>query len=142
MTVLDVNKMTGDQLVAEYNAKSGKKPIKRFGTIAEGQKRVKALRTTSDKPKEKGLVGEFGVRGTTNRAKLLRMFDKAGLNKPVKENDMMRTLYRSADKKWKAAFGAVIISLNYVIKQHKLSYHVKKIKDKETKEVTYALVRR
>lgn len=139
-TQLSVNKMTGDQLVAEYNSKSGKKAIKRFSTLEEGKKRVNALR--SAKPKEKGLVGEFGVRPTTNRAKLLRMFDKSGVNKPVKENDMMRTLYRSADRKNHAAFNAVIISLNYVIKQHKLAYHVKKVKDKETKEVTYALISR
>lgn len=139
-TQLSVNKMTGDQLVAEYNSKSGKKAIKRFSTLEEGKKRVNALR--SAKPKEKGFVGEFGVRSTTNRAKLLRMFDKSGVNKPVKENDMMRTLYRSADRKNHAAFNAVIISLNYVIKQHKLAYHVKKVKDKETKEVTYALIRR
>lgn len=139
---IDINKMDGAALVAEYNAKSGKKPIKRFSTVEEGRKRVKALRTTSDKPKEKGLVGEFGVRPTTNRAKLLRKFEAAGIGKTVKEGDLMRALYGSTDKKHKAAFGAVVGSLAYVIKQSKLAYHVKKEKNKDTKEVTYAIVRR
>lgn len=140
--MIDIKNMDGAALVAEYNKLSGKKPIKRFATVEEGRKRVKALRGASDKPKEKGLVGEFGVRGTTNRAKLLRVFEGSSLGKKHVREDLMHSLYRSKDKKNKGAFNQVINGLLYVIDVKKLPYTLKDEKNKETKEVTYALSRR
>ena len=135
----DINKMSGPELVKEYNARSGKKPIKRFGSVEEGRKRVKAL-LTGGKKKEDGLVGEFGVRAGTNRAKLLKKFEEA--KRPIPRDDLMVALYRSKDKKWRGAFNQVINGLYDVISSKKLPFVLKEEKNKETKEVTYAITRK
>lgn len=140
---MDVNKLNGPELVKEYNKRSGKKPIKRFGSVEDGRKRVKALLNgQTTKPQEKGLVGEFGVRGTTNRAKLLRAFESHRLGSKVNRDELVHSLYRSKDKKHHGAFVQVINSLLIVIDKKKLGFKLTHEKDKATKEVNYVLSRK
>jgi hypothetical protein len=140
---MDVNKLSGPELVKEYNARSGKPPIKRFGTIEDGRRRLKALLSNDNKPSVvAGLVGEFGVRPTTNRAKLLRKFEDVGLGRKVLREDLMMVLYRAKGKEHRGAFNQVINGLLYVIDTKHLPFRLAEEKNKETKEVTYAINRK
>lgn len=135
-----IDEMTSQELVSEYNRRSGQAPIKRFSDATTGRKRLAALMEKSqvvERKVEPGLVGVFGVRPTTNRAKLLRKLESA---QPVKREVLCTLLYGSADKSKIGPLAMVMKGLAHAIKTKRLPYDLRCAKNAETKEVTYAIV--
>ena len=137
-----IEEMSGPELVAEFNRLSPTK-VKKFKDRASGIKRIKSLASgTSGKkstatPAVAGVVGEFGVREKSNRAKLLGAL---GTGKQIPLGDLLAVVYGSRKEEMKSALTMVMKGLSITIQANKLKYEIKREKTKEG-GISYGLYR-
>ena len=155
MTTKDYAEMTGPELVAAYNKKSGKPPIKKFKDKATGLAAMAKLVTeakakAATKPakvagaaktekavSENKLAAEFGCRVGSFREKLIIALDE-NYRKFVKTDDLLKAVYGSKNNENAGALTMVLKGAQTMIEKNKLPYELKKEKN-EAKEISYGL---
>jgi hypothetical protein len=155
MLIKDYAEMTGPELVAAYNKRSGKPAIKKFKDKATGLAAMAKLDTekaarakangskpkTEKAPKEASankLAAEFGCRIGSFREKLIIAFDD-NYRKLVKTEDLLKAVYGSKNNENTGALTMVIKGAEKMINKSKLGYELRKDKNAETKEISYGL---
>jgi hypothetical protein len=129
----ELSEMAGSELVAEFNARAlvrGQPPVKRFADRKTAIRRIQALDVTiPSQPAQRinGVVADFGVAPSSNRAKLLEALF-ANLGKQVPLEDLTQAVYGSTDKKYRSALNMVVTGLLALIKKKSLNFAIVKQK--------------
>lgn len=143
----DFSKMSGPELVAEYNKRAtgaGLKPVKRFADRESAVRRVKELVTnsigggsTATAQKVPGGSGPskvleaFGARKGTNR-ELLLLALASHFGQQVKVSALLQKVYGSTNDKNKGALKMVMKGAYDMIKKGRLSYEIKREKETDS----------
>lgn len=151
----DYAEMSGPELVAAYNKKSGKPPIKKFKDKATGLAAMAKLmskpsaataplseivRKVKPEPKEGSankLAAEFGARVGSFREKLLIALDE-NYKKMVPVPELLKATYGSKNIENAGALTMVLKGAQTMIEKNELPYTLKKEKN-EAKEISYGL---
>ena len=161
MATKDYADMSGPELVAAYNKRSGKPAIKKFKDKATGlaamakldtekaaaAKAAKSVSAAGDKPKTEKkekegsankLAAEFKARVGSFREKLIIAFDE-NYRKFVAVPDLLKAVYGSKNLENTGALTMVVKGAETMITKSKLPYELKKDKNKDTKEISFGL---